>query len=186
MSITEKQKAYHLQKMRTRMTRLDINKDGYISRDDYELMSKKLSEHSGMTKKQAESVYKEFMRVADSLNLKPGLKIPLKEAAQNASKVILSMEPKERKTKLHANHGMLFDAIDTNKDGHISQEEFKIYFQVIAPDISEAEVAHSFETIDANKNGEISREEFVTAAEDFMCGVEETDLSKVFFGHLLD
>ena len=51
---------------------------------------------------------------------------------------------------------------------------------------SEEEIIHSFSTIDANKDGEISREEFLAAAEDFLLGVEETELSKVFFGKLLD
>jgi Ca2+-binding EF-hand superfamily protein len=80
---------------------------------------------------------------------------------------------------------VLFDALDLNKDGHISLEEFKVYFQIIGPDISEAEMTHSFNTIDENKNGEISREEFLAAAFDFIFGVEETEVSKAYFGHLL-
>ena len=168
------------------MTRLDINKDGHISRDDFELMGERLAEYSGMTKEQAEETKKEFIKIGDKLNLKPGVKIPLEEAAKKASESLLSMSPAERKAIIHDGHNMLFDAIDTNKDGHISVKEFKVYFDVIAPLISEAEVAHSFNTIDANKNGEISREEFLAAAEDFLGGVEETELSKVFFGPLLD
>ena len=57
---------------------------------------------------------------------------------------------------------------------------------ITAPGVSEAEIIHSFNTIDANKNGVISREEFMAAAEDFFCGVEETELSKVFLGRLVD
>ena len=168
------------------MTRLDINKDGYISREDYELMGKKLTDQSGITKEQAEKTRKEIMKVADILDLKPGVKIPLEEAAKKASETILSMSPAERKASIKVGHNMLFDAIDTNKDGHISVKEFKVYFSIIAPGTSEAEVIHSFNTIDTNKNEEISREEFMTAAEDFLHGVEETELSKVFFGRLLD
>ena len=168
------------------MTRLDINKDGYISCEDYELMGKKLAEHSGMTKEQAEKTKKEFLKVADRLNLKSGEKIPLEEAAKKASESILSMSSAERNDLINLSHNMLFDAIDTNKDGHISVKEFKVYFSVIAPGTSEAEVVHSFNIIDTDKNGEISREEFMAAAEDFLHGVEETELSKVFFGCLLD
>jgi Ca2+-binding EF-hand superfamily protein len=81
---------------------------------------------------------------------------------------------------------MLFDAVDTNKDGHISLSEFKIYLNILVPDIEEDMIAHSFNTIDTDKNGEISREEFLAAAHDFLQGVEETEISKVFFGPLLD
>ena len=126
------------------------------------------------------------MKVADAFNLKPGVKIPLEEAAKKASETILFMSPAERKASIKDSHNLLFDAIDTNKDGHISVNEFKVYFSVIAPNTSEAEVVHSFNAVDTDKNGEISCEEFMDAAEDFLHGVEETELSKVFFGHLLD
>ena len=186
MSFTKEQRAYHLRKMRTRMTRLDLNKDGYISREDYQLMGKKLAEQSKMTEEQAKATNSELMKVADLFNLKSGVKLPLEEAAKKASETILSMSPAERKESITVGHNLLFDAIDTNKDGHISVNELKVYFNIIAPGISQAEVIHSFDTIDTDKNGEISREEFMTAAEDFLHGVEETELSKVFFGTLLD
>ena len=92
----------------------------------------------------------------------------------------------ERKAIVDGTHNFLFDAIDTNKDGHISVEEFKVYLNIIAPGIAEDEIAHSFRTIDTDKNGEISHEEFMAAAYDFLLGVEETELSKVFMGPLLD
>ena len=34
--------------------------------------------------------------------------------------------------------------------------------------------------------GQLSREEFLAAAQDFLLGVEETELSKAFLGPLLD
>ena len=186
MSFTEEQKAYHLHKMRTRMSRLDINKDGYISREDFELMGKKLAEHSGMTEEQAESTTRDFLKVADMINLKLGVKKPLEEAAKKANESYLSMSPKEKISLVNGTHNVLFDAIDTNKDGHISVKEFKVYLNLIAPGIAEDEIIHSFETVDKDKNGEISREEFLAAAQDFLLGVEETELSKAFFGPLLD
>ena len=168
------------------MSRLNATTDGYISRDDYALISKRLAELSGMTKEQAESTCKDFMKVADAFGLKSGLKKSVDEAARQTNKVLLSMPPEDHKTLVHATHGMLFDIIDTNKNGTVSQKEFKVYLNVVAPDVSEADVVHSFNTIDSNKNGVISRQEFLAAAEDFLGGVEETELSKVFFGRLLD
>ena len=113
------------------MTRLDVNKDGYISHEDYNLMGKKMAEHSGMTKEQAEKNKKEFLKVADKINLKPGVKLPLEDAVKKANESLLSMSPTERKTLVNDNHDMLFDAIDTNKDGHISVKEFKVYLPLL-------------------------------------------------------
>ena len=168
------------------MFRLDVNKDGYISREDFELMAKKLAEYSGMTGEQAEAAKKQFMKVADMANLKPGVKTPLEEAAKQAHESLLtSMTARERSALINDTHELLFDVIDTNSDGHISLSEFKVYLNIIAPGMEEDKIVHSFDTIDTDKNGEISREEFLAAANDFIQGVEETEVSKVFFGPLL-
>ncbi len=168
------------------MARLDINKNGIISREDYEIMSERLSKYSNLTEKQAKEVHDALMSVADSINLKPGIEHKLEEYAPKLSQMMLSKAPKERDISTHRTHSSLFDAIDTNKDGHISVKEYTIYLKVIAPDVTEDEAKHAFDVIDQDKNGEISREELIEAAKDFLFGVEETEISKVFFGKLLD
>ena len=169
------------------MFRMDINKDGYISREDFELMGKKVAELSGMTGEQAEASKQQFLKVADMINLKPGVKTPLEEAAKRANEsLLISMTARERNALISDTHDLLFDAIDTNNDGHISVSEFRVYLNIIGPEIAEDEIIHSFNIIDTDKNGEISREEFLAAANDFLQGVEETEVSKVFFGPLLD
>ena len=99
MSYTEQQKAYHLRKMRTRFSRMDINKDGFISREDFELMSQRLAECSGMTKEREVVAHEYFMKLADLLSLKPGVKIPIEDLARLASLQLLSMTPEDRKLK---------------------------------------------------------------------------------------
>ena len=102
----------------------------------------------------------------------------------------LTMSAEQRKVLLYDHtHNILFDIYDiydTNKDGYISQQEFKVYFQVMAPSTPDKAVTHSFNVLDANKDGKISRGEFLTAAEDFFLGLEETEVSRVFMGELVD
>ena len=50
-------------------------------------MGEKLAELSGMTKEQTEKNTKEFIKIGDKLNLKPGVKIPLEEAAKKKKPV---------------------------------------------------------------------------------------------------
>ncbi|CAB3998472.1 sarcoplasmic calcium-binding [Paramuricea clavata] len=182
MTIIEQQKAYHLRKMRTRMQRMDTNQDGYISREDFQLMGKKLVEYtSEITKEKSETIFATFAMVADLMGLKPSVKIPLEEAAKIASAVLLSPTGE----KPSGVHDMLFNCIDTNSNGTISMEEYKVYFKVIGHNITDEEIKHCFDTIDSNENGVISRDEFVAAAKEFFYGVEETELSNVFYGKLL-
>ena len=169
------------------MFRMDMNKDGFISREDFELMGIKVAEYSGMTGEQAEAPKKQFLKVADMIGLEPGVKKTLEEAATKANESLLtSMTAREREALISDTHDLLFNALDTNNDGIISRDEFKVYLNIFAPEMAEDDIVHSFDTIDTDKNGEISREEFLAAANDFLQGVEETEVSKVFFGPLLD
>ena len=186
MSYTEQQKAYHLRKMRTRAARLDINKDGFISREDYEIMSKRLTEYSKVTEEQAKRIHDTILAVADVQKLTGDTKYSVEVYATKGSEGMLQ-QPRERNLAfLHSFHNAIFDGIDTNSDGHISVEEFKVYLKVVAPDVTEDEAKHAFDVIDADKNGEISREEFLAGAEDFFFGVEETELAAAFMGKLVD
>ncbi len=90
MSLTEQQKAYHLRKMRTRVARLDVNEDGVVSREDFQLMSERLSEYSHLTEQQAKAVNEALMPIADRLHLSPGVKHSLEEWAPKVSETMLS------------------------------------------------------------------------------------------------
>ncbi|CAB3994219.1 sarcoplasmic calcium-binding [Paramuricea clavata] len=185
LSLIEKQRAFHLQKMRTRFTRLDLNHDGFISRADYELMATKVQENAKLNPEDAESTRNAFMAVADALGLKRGVKIPVEEAAKKANREFSVMAQEKKMALIKETHDPIFDVLDLDKDGYISLDEFKVYFQIIAPDISEDEMKHSFNVIGTNEDDKISRGEFIAAAFDFIHGFEETEISKVFFGRLL-
>ena len=109
MSYTEEQKAYFLRKMRTRTLTLDINKDGHISYEDYEIMGKKVGENSQMTEEQTELSNKKV------------------------TEIILASTLAQSKARFDKSHSLIFDAIDTNKSGQISLKEFKEYFRTTAP-----------------------------------------------------
>ncbi len=185
MAYTEQQKAYHLRKIRTRAARLDITKDGFISREDYEIMSKRLSEYSNLNEEQTKKIHKFIQVISDSIT--GDAKIPVEEYAMKISQAILGETDYEKKRSfLETSHGNIFDVINTNGDGRISVEEFKVYLNVVAPIMTEDEAKHAFDVIDANKNGKINREEFMAAIEDFYCGVEETELAAAYMGKLVD
>ena len=68
------------------MSTLDINKDGHISYEDYELMGKKLAEHCQMTGEQAEATKKEFTTFAEMLSMKAGEKYQWRRLLKRSAK----------------------------------------------------------------------------------------------------
>ena len=184
-SFTAEQKAYHLRKIRTRYARLDVDKDGYITLADYELMAKKMVEYGKLSKDKADEVYEKFREMAKLIGCgEPGKKIALDVAIKKAHESLLTLPTDQFKSMLNNNAGKLFLAVDTNGDGVISENEFAAFFMAVG--LSKMESKRSFDIIDTDKNGEISYEEFMNAAEDFYLGMEETELSKAFFGPLVD
>ena len=184
MNPTDSQIAFRLRKLKTHFNRLDIDNNGYISREDYELLAKKVNELSKATGDKAERCYKAFIDIADSLGFTPGVKIPKEEAVKKANEMMLTKPWEEQRVMCDRAHNLIFDAVDLNGDGHISMEEFKIYFHVLAPNLLDADKEKSFKLIDVDKNGEISREEFLQASFEYLHGVKENELSQVFYGPL--
>ena len=183
-TVTDAQRAYHMRKMRTRLVRLDVNKDGKISAKDFELISDRIIELGKLNEEQAKKVREgmEGSKWASYMNFDKGISF----TASQFTDFFLSRTPEEAEAFTAEGHNPIFDAIDTDDDGWISAEEFGVFLKAGAPALTDEEVQHSFDTIDKNKNKRISREEFLAAAKDFYYGVEETELSKVFFGKLED
>ena len=182
---TAEQKAYHLRKMRTRYTRLDVDKDAHITLADYELMAKRMVEYGKLSKDTADTVYEKFREIAELTGCgKPGEKLALDEAIKQAHESLLTLPADQWKAIINNGAGKLFHVVDTNSDGVISANEFAVYFMAVG--LTNPESKRSFDIIDTDKNGEISYKEFMNAAEDFYRGTEETELSKAFFGPLVD
>ncbi|CAB4028822.1 sarcoplasmic calcium-binding [Paramuricea clavata] len=180
MNPTDSEISFRLRKLKTIIARLDINNDGYITTEDFEV-----NELSKATGEQAESCHNAFVFAAEMLGYTRGVKTSREDAVKNTSERMLAVPWEEQKTMCYTAHNHIFDAIDTNRDGHISLEEFKVYFHVLAPDTSDADKLLSFNLIDVNHDGKLSREEFLEATFEYLHGVQETELSKVFYGPLL-
>ena len=72
---------------------------------------------------------KQFLRIVDSLDVKPGENVPLDEAMQQASEATLEITTcKYPIVMLCDIKHMLFDVIEIN-DGRIFVKEFQVYLQ---------------------------------------------------------
>ncbi|XP_013400505.2 sarcoplasmic calcium-binding protein-like [Lingula anatina] len=79
----------------------------------------------------------------------------------------------------------IYEAIDLNKNGEISVEEYRTFLSGHGIDTTHADAA--FAAMDTNNDNVISKEEFLHAAEEFFLSNEEGGVnSHCFWGALID
>lgn len=122
MNPTQAQIAFRMRKLRTTLTRFDVDNDGCISREDFKRMAKKINELSDASEEAAAFCLKAFSHVADTFGIGFTLesKIPKEEAVANMNEAMLKLSGDDERTMCDNFHNPIFDAVDLNGDGRIS------------------------------------------------------------------
>jgi len=153
------------QKIRTLQTRLDLNKDGQVTWEDFQGIANRFVTVGGATVEQGEKIemilqkmYNKYL--ADTIANGPLTADAYVEALMEQGKTAISKTVFEIYTPF-------FDVIDTNNDGQISKKEYRVYYKVLGLDAHYAD--KSFKDVDKDENGLISRAEYMAAVDDFFC-----------------
>jgi len=151
------------QKIRTVHARLDLNKDGFVTIDDFATLLERFASVGQASPKQLEKLRTSLFKFANEFLAEAAVAGPLDVDAYVAA---IEAQGKKKCSKamfpLYANY---FDAIDINNVGFISPEQYQIYYKVFDMDASWA--ADSFKAIDKNEDGEVSKAEYLAAVDDF-------------------
>jgi Ca2+-binding EF-hand superfamily protein len=92
------------------------------------------------------------------------------------------MTSKDLKKKVHRFLPYLFQAVDKDKSGEISIDEFKLFFECVG--LTERDAIQSFAAIDMNNDGVLSIKEFVKFGKDYFLTENPKRVSKHFWGPL--
>ncbi|GAB1542549.1 hypothetical protein NUACC21_52230 [Scytonema sp. NUACC21] len=74
----------------------------------------------------------------------------------------------------------LFDIVDLDSDGHISQQEHRLFFSVFDLDAEKSDFV--FSKLDIDKDGILSKKEFVSAKKEFLTEKEPGAVGNWFWG----
>jgi len=170
-------------KLKTYFKRIDFDKDGAITRNDFEGMadrfvaSEKLDAARGADlKSKLVQVWEHYLKGVVS----DGTKLTEPVFVETVKKQLHSPKLKEA---LAGPLPIFFSAVDANADGKIQKDEFALFFQILG--IDPALAKDSFHAIDTNHDGDISLDEFVTAGTDFFTSEDEKSPSQYFWGPLV-
>lgn len=169
-------------KMRTLHGLLDVNNDGVISYDDFMLLTEKFSS-LGHLDAQAKEDFRLIMEntwVQQWGEITPYNLVTVEQYLTEMHHVV---NDKALKKKVHLFLPYLYRAVDKDRSGSISLNEFKLFFRCL--DLTDEDAAISFAVIDKNGDGQITLDEFIKLGRDFFLTENETNVSRHFWGPLV-
>jgi Ca2+-binding EF-hand superfamily protein len=174
--------AFIERKLKTYFSRIDFDKDGAITRSDFEGLGTRFVESEKLDAAKGADLKAKLVQVWEQY-----LKGVVSDGTKLTESVFVEAVKKQRgdpkfKEVLAGPLPLFFSAVDGNGDGLIQKEEFQLFFKLLG---IEKDAAKSFEAIDTNKDGDISKEEFVIAGTDFFTSTDESSPSKLFWGPLV-
>lgn len=167
--------------MNTYFVRVDIDKDGVITKKDFDQMADRFIAEGSLKPERGQAlreslfaVWEKFWHHLGGEDREKIEKGPFVDAMKH---IVACPNAKEI---LKAPLPFFFAAVDSNEDGQISEEEYVTFFKCIG--IEPTLAGASFKAIDANHDGQLSEDEFVDAGMEFFTSQESTNDTKLFWG----
>lgn len=160
---------FQTQKMEKLFRFWDIDNNGYLEQVDYEQLAERITAERGWKSgsTEAASTYNALMaswgQIAQFADANADAKVTPKEWMAHCTAMV-------QDSGVYRVSGMelmmaLFNAVDTDGDGQLTLEDYKMWFRIYKADEAQAEAA--FTQMDTDGSGALSIDELLTAVDDF-------------------
>ncbi|XP_037935219.1 sarcoplasmic calcium-binding protein-like [Teleopsis dalmanni] len=170
-------------KMRTLHRILDVNHDGVVSFDDFKLLAKRFTDLGHLTP-ELSAEFEDVMKQTWEEQFGEITPYNLLNAEQFLTDIHHRLNDKKMAKRIGRFLPYLFKAVDYDHSGHLDLDQYKLFFRCLG--LSDEDAAISFAVIDKNSDGQISMKEFVHLGRQFFMTEDETKISKMFWGPLID
>lgn len=171
-------------KMRTHHQVLDLNKDGVVSWDDFEVLIRRFTDLGHLSPKELGKLTDAMRHVWEEEWGASGDPYAFIGQEQFLTQMEHVVNTKPLRKRVASPLPYIFNAIDRDGSGEISIEEFKMFYSCLG--LSDQAAEDSFAAIDFNGDGKLSKKEFVKLGRDFFTSEDENRPSKLFWGPLVD
>ena len=152
----------------------DVDKDGLITRKDFELVVQRYKDLGGVTAEQLQRIKSSVMGMCDAAGLVDNTKQLTRE------------EFKKRHSSMSDHTKLIFQTmfrgLDINGDGVVSIDEWELHYKCMGIDPKHAKA--SFEAMDTNGDGVVSGEEFLAYHVEYFSTTENKLNSAILYGPL--
>ena len=155
----------------------DVDKDGVITRKDFEIIAQRYKDLGGISGEQLQRIQESLMKMCDSFGLIDDTKqFTYEEFKTRHANVDNHSE------KVNTLFQTMFNGLDTNEDGVVSMKEWELHYRCMGLDPKYAKA--SFEAMDTNGDGKVSLEEFTAYHVEFFSTTDNKLNSAILFGPL--
>jgi len=172
------------QKMLTHFKRIDINGDGFVSRDDFKGLIRQLTQKAKLSEQRAFlmqrlviQLWEDFWCCGEDKGF--DYRLPPDEFIEL---MVNLLRLSDCKKLLEEPLGLLFGVIDLDGNGLINEREWITYNETIG--VSETDAKHSFSTCFDQKS-EITKADFISAGQMFFSSTDERHNSRYMWGPLV-
>jgi len=155
----------------------DVDKDGIITRKDFELAAQRYKDIARVSGEQLQRARKSLMNFADSI----GVTDDTKQLTAEEFKTIIS-NAGNLVEMYNTLFQAMFNGLDINGDGVLSIKEWELHYKCMGIDPKYAKA--SFEAMDTNGDGVVSLEEFTAYHVEYFCTTENKLNSAILHGPL--
>ena len=171
---------FYAKKLRQFVCVTDTDKDGFISRHDFDLIIERYKQLGVCTPQHLEKLTASMTNVLDLIGMTdPSVKMTYEQYEDKWFGVMMNLKEKGLLEKVIMS---MFDSTDLNEDGYLSIDEWTVHGECWG--IEKGTLRTSFDACDANGDGKVSREEYTNYLYEFIATPENKLNSSILYGPL--
>ena len=171
---------FYARKLRQFVRVTDADKDGYISRHDFDLIIERYKQLGVCTPQHLEKLTASMANVLDLMGITDiSVKLSYEQYEDKWFGVVMNLKEKGMLEKLIMS---MFDSTDLNGDGYLTIDEWTVHGECWG--IEKGTLRTSFDACDANSDGKVSREEYTNYLYEFIATPENKLNSSILYGPL--
>jgi len=177
--------ALQLRKLQLRFALLDTDGNGYLSQEDYDLVTLRLCAAFGHLPGTAEyeRVHNAYLKLWEQLRSRMDLdgtgRITLDQFMAGCERAIHEQRPLP---PAHDPVDLIFEMVDADQNGVIDLVEFTTWMHAYG--VGAQDTVEAFDLLDSDDDGVLSREEVSAAAQAFYGSTDPADVGNWLFGPL--
>lgn len=171
---------FYARKLRQFVRVTDTDKDGYITRHDFDLVMERYKQLGVCTQQHLEKLNASLTNILDLVGITDAsVRLTYEQYEDKWFGVVMHLKEKGMLEKLFLS---MFDSTDLNGDGYLTFDEWTAHGECWG--IEKGTHRASFDACDANGDGKVSKEEFTNYGYEFIASTENKLNSSILYGPL--